>query len=104
MSELQDAKPSIDLYRRNLQRAYVDLLAEKVKSSSTDSDLPALARVELTEMLAKVKGKYPTGDPLTDAHLGQLRASIETAFDTRVVQTTSAPAATPSFPRRRGRQ
>jgi hypothetical protein len=104
MSELQDAKPSIDLYRRNLQRAYVDLLAEKVKSNSTDSDLPALARAELTEMLAKVKGKSPTGDPLTDAHLGQLRASIETAFDTRVVQTTSAPAATPGSPRRRGGQ
>ncbi len=104
MSELQDKKPAIDLYRRNLQRAYVDLLATQVKSNTADSDLPALARAELTKVLTMVNGKYPTGDALTDAHLKQLSVSIETAFDTRVVETSSAPAATPSFPRRRGGQ
>ena len=45
------AKPAaveIDLYRRNLQRAYVDLLAATLDNPSTDSDLPALARAELS--------------------------------------------------------
>ncbi len=41
-SELEAAVPQIDLYRRNLQRAFVTLLAAQVKSDGPDSDLPAL--------------------------------------------------------------
>src|SRR5262249_48560909 len=47
-SELK-ARPveiDVDVYRRNLQRAYVDLLAGFLDNPADDSDLPALARAE----------------------------------------------------------
>ena len=39
------AKPlEVDLYRRNLQRSYIDMLAEDIKTPAANSDLPAYAR------------------------------------------------------------
>ena len=43
-SELDAARPEVDLYRRNLQRALVDLLASLVNRDLPSNDLPALAR------------------------------------------------------------
>ncbi len=82
-SELEAEKPSIDLYRRNLQRAYVEMLAAHVKTDSSDSDLPALARAQLRSLRSKIEAKRKAADPLTRAHLDQIVAEIRAAFDPR---------------------
>ena len=66
-TELDAEKPLIDLYRRNLQRGYVELLAAQVNARTPSSDLPSLARVELQSLRGKIEAKklIPDLDPLT---------------------------------------
>jgi hypothetical protein len=98
-TELDAEKPRIDLYRRNLQRAYVELLTAQVNAHAENSDLPGLARVELQTLRSKIEAKNKDLDLLTKAHLDQVTAMINATFDTRVMQVQAAPAA-PAFPRR----
>jgi hypothetical protein len=82
--ELSKTPVETDLYRRNLQRAYVDLLAAPLDNPSAESDLPALARTELTQVLKEVKtvidSKAETG-AITRAHLEDIKTRIEQALD-----------------------
>ena len=100
--ELSGEPVKIDLYRRNLQRTHVEILAERAKSKSSDSDLPALCRAELKSVKKALEKSSPMSDKATLAHLDQLRALIEAALDYKV---SAAPAAsTPTStatPRRR---
>jgi hypothetical protein len=100
-TEIDADKPQIDLYRRNLQRAYVELLAAQVGNRGASSDLPGLARLELQGLRAKIEAKKGIADlePMTKAHLAQMAAAIDATFDTRSVQVLAAPAA-PASPRR----
>ena len=82
--ELSNTPVEIDLYRRNLQRTYVDMLAANIKTPAANSDLPALSRVELEEIrkltqMAKGKGAKPA----VEAHLRDLPARITKALDPR---------------------
>jgi len=81
--ELQDDNTvDINLYRRNLQRAYVDLLINRMKSAGADSDLPGLARVELRELDQLLdRALDHAHDRIIGAHLEELRARIADAFD-----------------------
>ena len=45
--ELAGKPADIDLYRRNLQRSYIDILSANLKNPATTSDLPAYSRAEL---------------------------------------------------------
>lgn len=79
---LTEASPTIDVYRRNLQRAYVESLGAAVKASAADSDLPALARQELHRIDTRLK--QATARDLTtliQVHVEDLRARIEKALD-----------------------
>jgi hypothetical protein len=82
----EDAKP-IDLYRRNLQRAYVDMLIEQVKADSNSSDLPALARGELRRLSETIGSGLSLAainrDPTTLYHVQDLRDRIAQALDPR---------------------
>ncbi len=98
-AELDAEKPQIDLYRRNLQRKYAELLASLVNSNNTSSELSGLARLQLQSLKTKIEVKNKDTDQLTKAHLELVVAMINAAFDTRVVQVQSAPAA-PMVPRR----
>ena len=98
-AELDAEKPQIDLYRRNLQRKYAELLTSLVNSNNTSSELSGLARLQLQSLRTKIEAKNKDTDQLTKAHLELVVAMINTAFDTRVVQVQSAPAA-PTSPRR----
>ena len=83
-SELEKAPPTIDLYRRNLQRAFVDRLAAEVRNPAADSDLPALARGELQRIQVRIKGAEsanPKLEPIVRFHLDDLRARIDRAFN-----------------------
>jgi len=76
-SELAQARPAIDLYRRDLQRAYVKLLV----SSLSSSDGPSEFRVALRNGLGDLGNKLDQAtkkvrDPQTRAHLQDLRAAI----------------------------
>ena len=78
-SELLDQSlVEIDLYRRNLQRAHVDVLASKLgENPSTTSDLPALARGELTNVLDRVTHSLMGQvEKTTRLHLADVQARI----------------------------
>jgi hypothetical protein len=78
-----DTKPlDIDLYRRNLQRSYVDMLAGDVKTPAANSDLPAYARAELEALRDRLRKTETTGTkPVIEAHLKDLVARITKALD-----------------------
>jgi hypothetical protein len=101
-SELQKSPIEIDLYRRNLQRAYVDQLATALDNPRPDSDLPALARGELERILSEIKAvaeaKKETS-PIARLHLEDIKSRVEQALD----PYPSAPAQTQAveFPGRR---
>ena len=95
-SELRGETVAIDLYRRNLQRTYLEMMINEVGRDSTSSDLPALARSELRNLLAQITGLESSrvSDP-TKVFLDDVKARITQALEPKAV-VQSAPAA-PSF-------
>jgi predicted Zn-dependent protease with MMP-like domain len=93
-SELEGAGPvRIDVYRRNLQNSYIDLLSNKlnVRPSVTD-DYRALIKAELRDLsaaLAAASGR--ASDRQTRAHLADARDQIAKALDPKF-----APPAAPA--------
>jgi hypothetical protein len=76
-SELKQARPVIDPYRRNLQRTYVNLLL----SSFSSTDGPSEFRVALRSGSGDLKNKLDQAvkkvrDPQTRGHLNELRTAI----------------------------
>jgi hypothetical protein len=86
-TELGGAAPvKVDAFRRNLQRAYLDTLAERINGRQAASDdARALFRQELRQLGETVRGAAPrAGDGITKAHLNDARAMIERALDPAV--------------------
>lgn len=97
-SELASRK-SIDMYRRLLQKSYVDKLAGMlnppapssqniggivltVTSSTSRSDIPAIVRGQLTSLRSQVNAAIPaTTDRLSKLHLQDLSEKIKIALD-----------------------
>ena len=73
-------KPEISLYRRNLQRSFVDQIARIMKAPVPGSDRAALARTTLLD-LQKLLKKKDGASAATKAHLVYLRAQIDEALD-----------------------
>ncbi|HKU72509.1 MAG TPA: zinc-dependent metalloprotease, partial [Pyrinomonadaceae bacterium] len=97
-SELEGAGPiKIDVYRRNLQNSYIDLLSNKlnVRPSVTD-DYRALIKAELRDLSAALgTASARATDRQTRAHLADARDQIAKALDPKF----AAPApATPGNP------
>jgi hypothetical protein len=81
-SELDGGSPSIDLYRRNLQRAHVNLLVQRLESTDNASDMPALARGELMQILSRSGETAETAaDDTTKRHLNDIEARIDLALE-----------------------
>ena len=82
-----ETKPlEIDLYRRNLQRAYLDMLTGNLKTPAVDSDLPAYARAELQGIRELIRKTEVTGaKPVLQMHLKDMDARITKALDPRLV-------------------
>lgn len=90
-SELESNR-AIDLYRRNLQRAHVEVLADRLDSDDPGSDMPALARGELTRLLARAEDTA-AGDEMTARHLQDVAARIRMALEKIMVEErATAPA------------
>ena len=88
----------IDVYRRNLQNSYIDLLSNKlnVRPSVTD-DYRALIKQELRDLNTVIgSAMQRTTDRATRAHLADARDQIAKALDPKFAPP-AAPA-TPAFP------
>ena len=96
-SELEAGPVRIDVYRRNLQNSYIDLLSAKlnVRPSVTD-DYRALIKAELRDLNNAIGAAMTRAmDRTTRAHLADARDQIAKALDPKF----AAPAApTPVFP------
>ena len=86
-SELYAAQKT-DAYRRNLQRAFVDIASEYIKKEKAaedevlKSDVSALMRGVLTQLRRDLnRRKNYSGDTITKYHFEDLIARIDTAFD-----------------------
>jgi hypothetical protein len=83
-SELKKSPVDVDLYRRNLQRAYVDVLSSAVENPASDSDQTALARAELKAIAQEAKSVLADDSkqvsPAARIHLDDLQARIEVAL------------------------
>ncbi len=90
-SELEGGPVKIDVYRRNLQNSYIDLLSTKlnVRPSVTD-DYRALIKAELRDLGNAIGAAMPRAlDRQTRAHLADARDQIAKALDPKF----AAPAA-----------
>ena len=100
--ELNAPQPDISLYRRNLQRAFVELLGAFASSTSTSSDMPAIARMRLKLLETDaIQASTRSKNTTVQAHLADLAARIERIFEPKAKAGESAPTALPTFPRRR---
>ena len=81
-SELEGLPVKIDLYRRNLQRAHVEVLTGELDKKNASSDLPALTRGELKSIAGaiNVARAKATADEITKRHLGYLAKRIADAL------------------------
>ncbi|HEU0010630.1 MAG TPA: zinc-dependent metalloprotease [Verrucomicrobiae bacterium] len=101
-SELNAPQPEISLYRRNLQRAFVELLGTFASSTSTSSDMPAIARMRLKVLETEAKEAAARSRNTTvQAHLADLVARIERIFEPKPKSNEPASTTLPTFPRRR---
>jgi hypothetical protein len=93
---------NLTLYRRNLQRATVELLGTPASSTSTSSDMPALARAALKRIQREgnqiVGVQAYKGDATSAAHVEDLLARIQRIFEPK--DKPEAPVI--SIPRRGG--
>jgi len=75
-SELKRARPMVDLYRRDLQRGYVNLLVSSL-SSSEPSEFRGALRSALGDLASKLdQAAKKVRDPQTQAHLKDLKAAL----------------------------
>ena len=84
-SELSADTVEINLYRRNLQRAHLELLGSHVNRTDAASDLPALARGELKALLASLKSaENKTKERVSLLHLQDMETRIDRILDPRI--------------------
>ncbi len=80
--ELNRAQVKIDAYRRNLQRAYLDLAVARVNGGNTEER--SLYRAELKSLDASIlRAMSASTDKETRAHLDSARQQIAVALDPR---------------------
>jgi len=78
-SELGQPQPVIDIYRRNLQRAYLDMMKSRlVGDFATETDLRPIAIGSLRQLARTIDKALPrTRDQVTALHLADCRKQIE---------------------------
>lgn len=76
-AELEAPRDGIDLFRRNVQRSYVERALEILSDREGDGEVRALVRRGLTQIELKVKAaRGRAGDDVTAAHLAYLEALL----------------------------
>ncbi|MCL6480110.1 MAG: zinc-dependent metalloprotease [Firmicutes bacterium] len=86
-SELEAPAPQVDAYRRNLQRAYLDLVNEKLNGRQpVNDDARALYRGELRALDRALAAAIPkTSDRTTRLHLQDARDQIARILDPKFI-------------------
>jgi hypothetical protein len=91
------AKPAtpIDIYRRNLQRSYLDTVDDRLNGNTAPSDeVRALLRGELRTLAGQIQKGLPlVTDEVTKRHLQDSRDQIAATLDPRAMRTRTPPAA-----------
>ncbi len=97
--ELSAAPVAIDPYRRNLQRAYLTVMGDKVNGRlAATGDGRGLARGELRAIDLAAQGAIArAADAMTRTHLRDVRDQIAKILDPRFAPAATAPAA-PAVP------
>jgi hypothetical protein len=82
-SELEGGPVRIDVYRRNLQNSYIDLLSTKLNGRpAVTDDYRALIKAELRDLSAAIAAAMPrASDRQSRAHLADARDQIAKALD-----------------------
>jgi len=76
-SELGQAHPKVNLFRRELQRAYLETMDSHINGTTRD-DLRLYARSALTALAHRLdKASHLAGDQITGLHLADSRKQIE---------------------------
>ena len=84
--ELGASTPSVDPYRRALQRSFVHLLVTQITADGTDGELRAVARGSLGELQYRLEaGERAADNTATRYHLADLAQSIGAALDASYV-------------------
>ncbi|MEQ1898531.1 MAG: zinc-dependent metalloprotease [Vicinamibacterales bacterium] len=89
--------PRVNAFRRNLQRAHIDAMAERVSGrTAAPDDVRALFRGELKTLDADLRlARSRTTDRATALHLEDARAQIAKALDPGNVPAAAPPPAAP---------
>ncbi|HEX3187235.1 MAG TPA: zinc-dependent metalloprotease [Pyrinomonadaceae bacterium] len=93
-SEIEAGPVKIDVYRRNLQNSYIDLLSAKLNGRpAVIDDYRALIKAELRDLSNAIGAAMPRAvDRQTRAHLADVRDQIAKALDPKFAPP-AAPAA-----------
>ncbi len=77
--EVAMPQPKIDLYRRSIQRSYLETIDKRVNGgTATKTDLKPLAKEELRLLALRIDKAIPkVKDPMTVLHLRETRKDIE---------------------------
>jgi hypothetical protein len=96
-SEVEGGPVRIDVYRRNLQNSYIDLMANKLNSRTpVIDDYRALIKAELRDLSAAIAAAMPrAADRQTRAHLADARDQIAKALDPKFAPPAPAANAGP---------
>ena len=94
-SELDQSGPLVDVYRRNLQRAYLETIDNRLNATAAPSEeIRALLGGELRALATQLDGAIPsTSDEVTKRHFEDSRATIDAILDPRVAAARAAAAA-----------
>jgi hypothetical protein len=93
--ELATPARPIDLYRRNVQRVYLDTIDNRLNGGAVPSDeVRALLRGELRAVDQQVARALPAAaDAMTRRHLQDVRETIANTLDPRAMRTRGGPGA-----------
>ncbi len=93
-SAADSAAIAIDPYRRNLQRAYVDTLRDRIRARDTaPGDARALFKGELRALDREIRAALARKpERMTALHLEDVRDQIARALDPKMEGTGAAPA------------
>jgi hypothetical protein len=96
-SELDAGPVKIDVYRRNLQNSYLDLLSTKLNGRpAVTDDYRALIRAELRDLNTSITAAQARAtDRQTRAHLADAKDQISKALDPKFAAPAPPTPATP---------
>jgi hypothetical protein len=88
-SELATPAKAIDIYRRNVQRGYLDVIDNRLNGGLEPTDeVRSLLKGELRLLDRRIAAAIPAAtDPVTQRHLQDARDTIQTILDPRAQRT-----------------